>query len=391
MVSERALDILSEINSELCEMEGMTSGGSVTRPPLLDGKNYSYWKSRMIAFLKSLEHKAWKSVLTGWTAPLMPDGTIKMEANWTQAEDDQALGNNTALNAIFNGVTPNVFKLISQCSVAKEAWETLQTTYEGTSQVRMSKLQQLTARWESAKMKEDEDIATYGARITDMANEAFALGEPMTHEKQVRKVLRTLPQRFESKVTAIEESKDLTVMKIDDLLGNLTTHEMKFDSAAPEKKGVALKISHKKSEEELAETMNLLARKFNKTITRYNRKPTENPSGTDNGTDNWRDKRKSEAKRESSGNQNQGRNIRCKECEGFGHIQVQCPNYIRKQAKSYYATHSDDDEPMNENTDNVVAFTSHVHPEGTVITTSSTSDHTACRSNDTEEPSKTRC
>ena len=65
LVSERALDILSEIISELCKMEGMESEGSVTRPPLLDGKNYSYWKSRMISFLKSLEHKAWKSVLTG--------------------------------------------------------------------------------------------------------------------------------------------------------------------------------------------------------------------------------------------------------------------------------------------------------------------------------------
>ena len=100
MVSEQALDIRSEINSELYKMEGMESGGSVTRPPLLDGKNYSYWKSRMIAFLKSLENKAWKSVLTGWTTPLMPDGTIKREAEWTQVEDDQALGNNKALNAI---------------------------------------------------------------------------------------------------------------------------------------------------------------------------------------------------------------------------------------------------------------------------------------------------
>ncbi|GAA0167282.1 hypothetical protein LIER_22250 [Lithospermum erythrorhizon] len=79
-----------------------------------------------------------------------------MEANQeggSISQDELALGNDKALNAIFNGVTPNVFKIISKCIVAKEAWEILQTAYEGTPKVRMSRLQQLTTKWETAKME----------------------------------------------------------------------------------------------------------------------------------------------------------------------------------------------------------------------------------------------
>jgi len=40
-------------------------GGFVNRPSLLDGSNYDYWKSRMSAFLKSIDSKTWKAVLKG--------------------------------------------------------------------------------------------------------------------------------------------------------------------------------------------------------------------------------------------------------------------------------------------------------------------------------------
>ncbi|GAA0169713.1 hypothetical protein LIER_24133 [Lithospermum erythrorhizon] len=100
----------------------------------------------------------------------------------------------------------------------------------------------------------------------------------MSNEKQVRKGWRSLPKRFESKVTIIEEALDLTNMRLDDLIGNLTTFEMKFDS-------------------------------------------------------------------------------------------TECPNYVKKQTKSYYATHSDEDSNEDEGSDNVnnfVAFTTQVSREGYV-------------------------
>ncbi|GAA0169284.1 hypothetical protein LIER_40731 [Lithospermum erythrorhizon] len=75
---------------------------------------------------------------------------VKTEAERTPAEDELSLGNDKAVNTIFTAVDPNLFKMISKCTIVKEAWEILQTAYEGTAKVRMSKLQQLTTKWETA-------------------------------------------------------------------------------------------------------------------------------------------------------------------------------------------------------------------------------------------------
>ncbi|MCI51122.1 gag-pol polyprotein, partial [Trifolium medium] len=47
--------------------------GFVTIPPLLDGSNYDYWKSPMMAFLKSIDSRTWKAVLKGWEHPKIKD------------------------------------------------------------------------------------------------------------------------------------------------------------------------------------------------------------------------------------------------------------------------------------------------------------------------------
>ncbi|GAA0159519.1 hypothetical protein LIER_16273 [Lithospermum erythrorhizon] len=116
-------------------MEGFKERGSISRPPLLDGSKYAYWKAKMIAFLRSIDSKTWKSVIAKWMAPTVTNKnvvTVKPEAEWTGEEDEAVLTNDKALNPIFNVVDINVFKLINTCTVAKTAWETLETAYEGT-------------------------------------------------------------------------------------------------------------------------------------------------------------------------------------------------------------------------------------------------------------------
>ncbi|CAM8986292.1 unnamed protein product [Rhodiola kirilowii] len=117
----------------------LKEGQSTTRPPLLEGSNYASWKPKMKSFLKSLDEKAWKAVLIGWTQPMMDNlvGEVvpKPEALWTDADEKTSIGNSKAMNAIFSGVDENMLKLIINCEVAKEAWDILQTSYEGTDKV----------------------------------------------------------------------------------------------------------------------------------------------------------------------------------------------------------------------------------------------------------------
>ncbi|CAM8886526.1 unnamed protein product [Rhodiola kirilowii] len=70
-------------------------------------------------------------------------------------------------------------------------------------------------------MKEDETIADFNTRVLDISNESFALGEPMSEEKLVRLVLRSLPQQYAMKVVVITEAQDVTTMRLDELMGSL--------------------------------------------------------------------------------------------------------------------------------------------------------------------------
>jgi hypothetical protein len=114
----------------------------------------------------------------------------------------------------------------------------LETTYEGTKIVKSTKLQMLISKFEEIKMLEDETF--------DLRNSMVSLEKKVSDAKPIKKILRSLPERFRIKVTTIEESKDLDDMKIDMLMGSLQTFEF---SLPPVKKAEtnALKAAKKKS------------------------------------------------------------------------------------------------------------------------------------------------
>ena len=134
--------------------------------------------------------------------------------------------NSRALNALFNAVTNEDFKKISSTETTKETLTILQTTYEGTKAVKDSKLQRLTTSFEEIKMEEDKSFDEFYTKLKDIVNSAFNLGEIIPEPKIVRKVLRSLPERFHAKITAIEESKDIDKIPLTELVGNLQTYEL---------------------------------------------------------------------------------------------------------------------------------------------------------------------
>ena len=84
----------------------------------------------MRAFLCSIDESVWDPVEIGWTRPEATKST------WDKAALTVANDNNKALNAIFCGVSPDKFHKISHVSIAKEAWQILETTYKGTKKVK---------------------------------------------------------------------------------------------------------------------------------------------------------------------------------------------------------------------------------------------------------------
>jgi len=184
--------------------------------PAFDGMNYGYWQARMRFFLKSID--CWKIVETGWTKPT--DATPE-----AVTEKNARLTNDKALHALCQAFSPSEFARISNCDSAKDAWQILETTYEGTKLVKSTKLQMLISRFEEIKMLEEKTFREFYSKMRDLRNSMVSLGKLVSDVKLICKILRSLPKHFRIKVTTIEESKDLEEMKIEELVGSLQTYQ----------------------------------------------------------------------------------------------------------------------------------------------------------------------
>ena len=97
-------------------------------------------------------------------------------------------------------------------------------------------------------MEEDESFDEFYAKLKDIVNLAFNLGETIHEPKIVRKVLESLPERFHAKITAIEESKDIEKILLIELVGNLQTYELGLSRIGKSGKGKSMALKAKSSD-----------------------------------------------------------------------------------------------------------------------------------------------
>ena len=148
-------------------------------------------------FLKSID--IWSAIESGFNAPYKP--TTK----WSNVEKQTRVTNEKAMNALYLAISQTKHSKISNCDSAKDAWEILETTM-------------------------------------------ISLGKKVFDTKIIRKVMRSLLERFRMKVTAIELCIDLETMRIEELVGALQTYE--FSLPQPKKdKDLACRTVRKNSDE----------------------------------------------------------------------------------------------------------------------------------------------
>ena len=89
-------------------------------------------------------------------------------------------------------------------------------------------------------MEEDESFDEFYAKLKDIVNSVFNFGETIPEPKVVRNVLRSLPERFHTKITVIEESKDIDSISLTELVGNLQTYELGLTRIGNESKSKSM-------------------------------------------------------------------------------------------------------------------------------------------------------
>ena len=198
----------------------MEHSHSLVIPPHFDGNNYAYWKVRMKAFLKSIDERVWNSIEYEW------EKSTTLVSGWLTSQKEAVAFNSKSMNAIFNVVSMKEFTRISNVEVAYTICYILQTVHKGIKAIKINKLQQLTTRFESIRMSDDECFDEFYAKLNDIVNCTYNLGEIYDQPKIVRKILRSLTEDFRPKVTVITENKDVNFIPVDELVGSLWSYEL---------------------------------------------------------------------------------------------------------------------------------------------------------------------
>ncbi|VFQ88786.1 unnamed protein product [Cuscuta campestris] len=313
----------------------------------------------MRAFLKSHGGKVWRSIETRWTEPTETntegEKVAKSFEKYSKEEATLAECNDKALNALFGAVDSSQYRLISNCTEAKKAWDILETTHEGYERVKTAKLQILMTKYENLRMGDKEKIAEFHGRVRELANEAENLKRPFTEDSLVLKVLRALLESYAMDAKAIRQAHDIKNMTLDQLMGNLETIELQMNEEINQKKSVKQIVFHSHNTEEddddedpsdgdYQEQLSLITKQFKKQW--MQKKGRTNYQAESSKGFQFRNQRPKESRAPADDSKRIG--PQCFECGGFGHIQSERANNLKKIRQAFVSTWSDEEDDSEE-------------------------------------------
>ena len=189
-------------------------------------------------------------------------------------------------------------------------------------------------------MDGDESFDEFYAKLKDIVNSAFNLGEQIPKPKIVKKILRSLLERFHAKIIAIEESKDLNAIPLTELIGNLQTYELDLVRVGKgsKSKNMALKVKNddkdELSKDEDTKFKSYITKQFKKFIKNANVKASDQDHKQSRFSQfKSQDKGKKEFKDAKQSNNAHAR-PKCYGCQGYGHMKQECLTCLKSIGKS---------------------------------------------------------
>ena len=157
-----------------------------------------------------------------------------VEKGIDEEEDEHHLSENQkkdakALFLIQQALDERVLVRITEAQTSKQAWDILKIEYQGSSKIIAVKLHTLRQELETVRMKNSESIQDYVSRVLAIVHQIRALGEVLTDQTVVAKIMRSLTTKFNHVVSSISEGNDLTMLTVDELGGSLQAHEAMLD------------------------------------------------------------------------------------------------------------------------------------------------------------------
>ncbi|XP_074360628.1 uncharacterized protein LOC141700846 [Apium graveolens] len=218
----------------------MANGMSQWQMPKFTKDNYENLCIRMKAILGA--NDVWEIVEKGLEVP-------ENEANLNQVQQDQLQAqrkkDQKAIMIIHQCLDDSMLQKVASATTSKKVWDTLKSSFSGDAKVKRVRLQTLRGEFEALRMKESESISDYFSRVLTVVNQMKSNGEEVSDVRVIEKVLRSLNSKFDYKVVAIEESKDIDEMTIGELMRSLQAHEEKMLKKEPIEQALQSKLSFK--------------------------------------------------------------------------------------------------------------------------------------------------
>ncbi|XP_049397266.1 uncharacterized protein LOC125861399 [Solanum stenotomum] len=204
-------------------------------PPMFTGENYHIWVIKMKASLKALS--LWETIESeDDPLPLGPNPTIAQMKIYEDVKSRKP----KALTCLHSALSDVIFTRIMACETPKEVWEKLKEEFNGSDRVKTVKLLTLKREFEMLRMKEGDTVKEYSAKLMEIVNKVR-----LFDSRVVEKMMISLPTRFESKISAIEESCDLKTLSVAELISKLQAQEQRSSIRDEEVVETAFQAQHK--------------------------------------------------------------------------------------------------------------------------------------------------
>ncbi|KAL8147546.1 hypothetical protein AgCh_005031 [Apium graveolens] len=170
----------------------------------------------MKSYLKAMS--LWEAIESDVEPTLLPQNPTVAQI---KKRDEEVAREAKALSCLHSAVSEEIFTTIMSCDTPKEAWTKIKEEFEGNQQTKLMQILNLKREFEMMRMKNNEGVKEYGSRLMSIVNQIKLLGGDFSSQRVVDKLLVTLPERYETKISSLEDTKDLSKLTVSELINSL--------------------------------------------------------------------------------------------------------------------------------------------------------------------------
>ncbi|XP_074326842.1 uncharacterized protein LOC141664787 [Apium graveolens] len=194
----------------------MASNNFSVSIPLFKGDHHNSWAIKMKSYLKAMS--LWEAIESDVESIPLPQNPTAAQI---KKHDEEVVREAKALSCLHSAVSEEIFTTIMGCDTPKEAWTKIKEEFEGNEQTKLMQILNLKREFEMMRMKNNEGVKEYGSRLMSIVNQIKLLGEDFSTQRIVDKFLVNLPERYETKVSLLEDTKDLSKLTVSELINSL--------------------------------------------------------------------------------------------------------------------------------------------------------------------------